>query len=205
MQAITNKPDKGHAINLFILDFDPIRAAEFSFDSHTIKMCLEGMQMLCTNAHLLGFEHESMIKSTHANHPSTVWGRTSSHNFAWIVANTGALFAEYTKRYDKRHAMQNAYESLLPVFDACCDKLEGEGRTELTPFALAMPDDCKLACPVASYRKYYAHKAKQECDKLAVYDGLVKRGCNPRKPALRFVWQRGNRPEWATFQTAQHI
>ena len=191
-------------MNLFILDSDPIKAASHVYDSHAVKMPLEGMQMLCTNARLLGFEHECMVRSTHENHPSTIWGRTSSHNFAWLVTNTGALFAEYTKRYGKRHAMQSAYESLLTLFDQCCDELESQGKIDMTPFALAMPDDCKLACPVASYRKYYAHKAKQECDKLVVYNVLVKRGCNPRKPALRFVWQRGVRPTWATFPTAQH-
>jgi hypothetical protein len=191
-------------INLFILDTDPIVAAKFCYDAHVVKMPLEGMQMLCTNARLLGFEHDAMIKSTHSNHPSTIWGRTSSHNFAWLVTNTGALFGEYTKRYGKRHAMQDAYETLLPVFDKCMDELESQGKIDMTSFALAMPDECKMPCPVASYRKYYAHKAKQECDKLVVYNVLVKRGCAPRKPALRFVWQRGQRPTWATYETAQH-
>lgn len=76
-------------MNLMILDNDPIKAAQYSYDSHSIKMPLEGMQMLCTNARLLlgeeATQHEMMMRSTHHNHPSTIWGRTSSHNFAWVL------------------------------------------------------------------------------------------------------------------------
>ena len=191
-------------MNIFILDFDPQRAAEMVFDTHSIGMCKENMQILCTNLRLMGYEHESMCASTHPQHPSTVWSRTSAHNMAWHVCYAGALFKEYTKRYKKHHQYEAMYNQLMPLFDKAMEDMESQGKIDMTPFALAMPDDCKLACPVASYRKYYAHKAKQECDKLAVYNVLVKRGCNPRKPALRFVWQRGARPTWATFQTAQH-
>jgi len=144
-----------------------------------------------------------MMRSTHVNHPSTIWGRTSSHNFAWLVANTEALFKEYTKRYGKVHASESKFYALMHLFDECMDTLDQQGKIDPTPFALAMPDSCMLSCPVASYRKYYAHKAQQEIDKVVVYNVLAKRGCAPRKPALRFVWQRAERPIWATFQTAE--
>lgn len=196
-------------MNLFVLDNDPIKAAKFCFNTHCIKMPLEGLQMLCTNARLLlgeeATQHDDMMKSTHANHPSTQWGRASSHNFAWMLANTEALFKEYTSRYKRQHASESKLYSLMPLFEQCMELLEQEGKIEQTAFALAMPDDCKLSCPVASYRKYYAHKAKQEVDKVSVYNVLVKRGCSPRKPALRFVWNKGTRPEWATFDTADRF
>lgn len=197
-------------MNLFVLDSDPIAAAKFCYDVHCVKMPLEGMQMLCTNTRLLlgeeATQHEMMstqlMRATHANHPSTIWGRTSSHNFAWMLANTEALFREYTRRYGKTHASEQRLYALMPLFEQCMEKLESWGNIEQTPFALAMPDACKLACPVASYRKLYAHKAQQEIDKVVVYNVLVRRGCSPRKPALRFVWNKATRPEWATFKTA---
>lgn len=191
-------------MNIFALDFDPIVAATMAYDTHTVGMCKESMQMLCTNARIIGFEHPVMCESAYPMHPVTIWARTSSHNMAWQIAHAGELFKQYTKRYGKRHKYNDMYDTLIPIFDKCMDELESQGKTDMTPFALAMPDECKMSCPVASYRKYYAHKAKQECDKLAVYNVLVKRGRNPRRPALRFVWQRGERPTWATYETAQH-
>lgn len=193
-------------MNLFVLDNDPIAAAKFCFDSHCVKMPLEGMQMLCTNARLLlgeeATQYDAMMRATHANHPSTVWGRTSSHNFAWMLANTEALFKEYTRRYKRQHASEQRLYALMPLFEQCMEKLEEQGNTEQTPFALAMPDECLDVDAVTAYRKLYAHKAQQEIDKVVVYNVLVKRGCSPRKPALRFVWNKATRPEWVTFDTA---
>lgn len=198
-------------MNLFVLDRDPIAAAKFCYDSHTIKMCLEGMQMLCTNTRLLlgeeATQHDAMMgtqlmRATHANHPSTLWGRASSHNFAWMLANTEALFKEYTRRYGKIHASEQRLYALMPLFEQCMEKLESDGLVSLTPFALAMPDECLDVDAVTAYRKLYAHKAQQEIDKVVVYNVLVKRGCSPRKPALRFVWNKADRPTWATFDTA---
>lgn len=196
-------------MNLFVLDSDPIAAAKFCYNAHVVKMPLEGMQMLCTNTSLLlgeeATQHDAMMRSTHANHPSTVWGRTSSHNFAWMLANTEALFKEYTRRYGKTHASEQRLYALMPLFEKCMELLEEQSKVEQTEFALAMPDECKLVCPIASYRKLYAHKAQQEIDKIVVYNVLVKRGCSPRKPALRFVWNKADRPEWATFKTADEM
>lgn len=205
-------------MNIFILDRDPQRAAEMVFDTHSIGMCKENMQILCTNLRIMGFDHESMCASTHPQHPSTIWSRTSAHNMAWHVCYAGALFKEYTKRYKKHHQYEAMYTQLMSLFDKAMDTLESQGKIDMTDFALAMPDECKLACPVASYHKYYAHKAQQEIDKLLVYKqematyntlqgkvwSFLSGRKKPRKPALRFVWQRGNRPTWATFPTAQH-
>lgn len=120
--------------------------------------------MLCTNTRLLlgeeATQHAAMMRATHANHPSTVWGRTSSHNFAWMLANTEALFKEYTKRYGKTHASEQRLYALMPLFEQCMELLESQGNIEQTAFALAMPDECKVACPVASYRKLYAQRGQ---------------------------------------------
>jgi hypothetical protein len=55
-----------------------------------------------------------------------------------------------------------------------------EEKGKLTPFALAMPDDCKICefiecqtCAVESYRKYYIEYKKDICQ-----------------------WKERNEPEW---------
>ena len=35
-------------MNIFYLDKDPVKAAEYSCDKHVVKMILESAQMLCT-------------------------------------------------------------------------------------------------------------------------------------------------------------
>ena len=35
-------------MNIFYLDKDPVKAAQYSCDKHVVKMILESAQMLCT-------------------------------------------------------------------------------------------------------------------------------------------------------------
>jgi len=36
-------------MNIFYLDKDPVKAAQYSCDKHVVKMILESAQMLCTD------------------------------------------------------------------------------------------------------------------------------------------------------------
>jgi hypothetical protein len=44
-------------MNIFYLDKDPIKAAEYSCDKHVVKMILESAQMLCTAHRVLDGEN----------------------------------------------------------------------------------------------------------------------------------------------------
>ena len=111
-------------MNIFILDEDLDRSAEYHVDKHIIKMPLEAAQMLCTNMWIdkyLGYVPEKVSKEqlavlrekkqneprdfpylpTMHNHPCTIWARTSLDNHEWLHCYAVALNDEYGYRYGK--------------------------------------------------------------------------------------------------------
>jgi hypothetical protein len=140
-------------LNIFALDYDPKKSARCHVNSHIVKMPLETAQMLCTARHILGSDSEPRYKPSHKNHPCTKWVMESQENYLWLCRFGLELCDEYSWRYWRTHACRKVILDCLddaPKFDA----------NELTVFALAMPDDCKLADPVDSYRKYYQEYKK---------------------------------------------
>lgn len=132
-------------MNIFILDCNPVLAAQMQCDKHVVKMALESAQLLC-NCHaqeLVPYKH------THYNHPSSIWARASTSDYMWLLRHGIALCEEYEYRFSKEHACKQIMLS-LPEFKC--------PNTRLFPFALAMPDVFKSSTAVKSYRKYYKHK-----------------------------------------------
>ena len=134
-------------LNIFVLDNDIKKCAEYHADCHITKMVVETAQLL-SSAHWMS-GGEAPYKLTHKNHPCAKWVRESIFNYIWLVDHGMALCREYTKRYNRKHATQEKIEwcaSHLPI-------IENKGLTE---FPLAMPDDVKTPRdPVKSYRDYY--------------------------------------------------
>ena len=56
-------------MNIFILDEDPLLAAQAQCDKHVVKMVLESAQMLSTTHRIMGEDHEVFYKTVHKNHP----------------------------------------------------------------------------------------------------------------------------------------
>ena len=84
-------------MNIFVLDYNPKRAAQMQCDKHVVKMPLETAQILCS-----AFEPGTApYKRTHYNHPCSVWGRESKVNYKWLIEHGLALSDEYTYRYGK--------------------------------------------------------------------------------------------------------
>jgi hypothetical protein len=158
-------------MNLFYLDLDPAKNAEYHVDKHIVKMPLETAQILCTThwisaiigpapRHLNSQELKELraavamqacknipYKPTHPNHPSVIWARTNCANYDWVLGYLLALGDEYTYRYDKEHlAVRKCME---------LDCLVLPETSSMSPFALAMPDKYKSDDPIASYRAYY--------------------------------------------------
>jgi hypothetical protein len=171
-------------MNIFVLDNDPGRAAADHCDKHLIKMILESGTMLCT-AHWLGWARmlnapplkprqlqqwlfdnvpkdlQPPWKMSHVHHPCTQWTQRVWGNYMWHSRLGLALCAEYTKRYGKVHKSHEVHRWLNrmipPTFEGRVDDPVG-----ITPFALAMPEDCKVPDDaVQSYRNYYnKHKVR---------------------------------------------
>ena len=116
-------------MNIFYLDNDPIKAAEYMCDKHIVKMACEQAQILSTAHRVLdgdkqivkengrtktvyrldGMRDYVLYKPTHVNHPSTVWAYTSTQNYQWLVAHYVALCVEYSYRFNKEHASGNPF------------------------------------------------------------------------------------------------
>lgn len=166
-------------MNIFVLDEDPQKAAEYHCNKHVVKMILEAGQMLCAAhwLHLLDnyydgdisdFKRVKDIKAwltddnnthplerplwglTHMRHPCTIWTNESLSNYMWHWKLGVALCEEYTKRYGKVHKAQ----PLMGWLGKNTPRLmKDKGQT---PFTICMKDEYKVSDdPIQSYRKYY--------------------------------------------------
>lgn len=134
-------------MNIFVLDTDPYKCAVYHNDKHVVKMILETAQLLCGVHWVDG--SEAPYKLSHRNHPCAIWSRECIENYIWLCDLGMALSREYSHRYNKRHKSQD-------IIEWCYDnKPNLRSNGDLTPFALAMPDECKVGNVVESYRAYY--------------------------------------------------
>lgn len=136
-------------MNIFVLDEDPRTCARLHVDKHVVKMITESAQLLCSAYYFTGQEELSPYKLSHKNHPCAKWVRESLDNWIWLRKMASFLYIEYKKRYgwEKEHL---AGEVVLHLVQP---DLPSIGRT---PFALAMPEECKVpGDAVASYHNYY--------------------------------------------------
>jgi hypothetical protein len=136
-------------MNIFVLDKDTKKCAVYHNDKHVVKMILEYAQLLCGAHHMTESKYEIPYKLSHKNHPSAIWTRECIENYIWLCDLGLELCEEYTYRYGKRHKTQDVIEWAL------LHNPKIKTNNDITPFALAMPDECKIGDAVESYRTYY--------------------------------------------------
>lgn len=165
-------------MNIFILDLDPVKAAQLQCNKHAVKMPLESGQMLSTAHRMLdGYTSQGLSKSgkrtvkkyihpdksldellykaVHFNHPCTKWTMETTANYQWHYEHWVALCNEYEYRYGKTHLSLIKLENILGT------PPKNLKQGPLTQFPLAMqsnpecmfPDD-----PVKSYQNFYMTK-----------------------------------------------
>jgi hypothetical protein len=164
-------------MNIFYLDRDPERAAQYHCDKHVVKMILESAQLLSTAHRVLdgvmvggksktgrnvkrwslNNEFDSVYyTASHVNHPSAVWVRASPYHYNWLHALFGHLLTEYTFRYGKIHKCEGLLKPLqrFPSNQSYASIFEEPPQ--------CMPDDSKnILSSVIAYRNYYYnHKAR---------------------------------------------
>ena len=137
-------------MNIFYLHPISKICALYHCDKHVVKMIVETAQLLSTAHH--EHNHPVTYKSTHINHPSAIWARSSRLHYSYLVDLGKALCVEYTKRYHKTHACEHMFyhELALPP-----DELTFSGWTNPPQ---CMPDECKHDDTVTADRRYYRHK-----------------------------------------------
>ena len=133
-------------MNIFFLDFDVKKCAEYHCDKHVVKMILETAQLLCSAHHVTG--GSAPYKLSHKNHPCSIWARKSLSNYLYLCELGLELCKEYTYRYGKRHKSQD-------VIEWCLINKPNIPDIGFTEPAMAMPDEYKVKSVVESYRNYY--------------------------------------------------
>lgn len=134
-------------MNIFVLDENIDKCAQYHCDQHVVKMILESVQLLCTALNKKGFA--TPYRSTHVKHPCVLWVEESYANFQWLQQLALALNKEFRFRFDKKQDHKSI--SVLPQLE----KFEYQD-VGLTPFAQAMPDKYKIANnAVRAYRNFY--------------------------------------------------
>ena len=134
-------------MNIFFLDKNPMKCAQYHNDKHVVKMILETAQLLCGSHWATG--GEAPYKLSHKNHPCSIWVRQDLNNYMWLCELGMELCAEYTHRYGKHHKTEK-------VIDWCCQNHPDIPNVKFINPPLAMPDHCKISNnAVLSYRNYY--------------------------------------------------
>lgn len=100
-------------MNIFFLDSNIEKCAQYHVDKHVVKQRLELAQLACTAHHILGDIETSKIpyKPTHKNHPSAIWVRESLFNYMYVVNLGLELCKEMRHRFNTPH--QKTEEVLL--------------------------------------------------------------------------------------------
>jgi hypothetical protein len=183
-------------MNIFIIDKNPVKAAQLQCDKHVNKMVLESAQMLSTAHRVLDGvvslrpsksgkrnvkywtlhdDRENVLyRPVHVNHPCTVWTMINSSNYQWHYEHFVALCDEYTYRYGKQHRSDMLLRSILKNLP------KNIPRGLLTPQPLAMnsnPECIDRNDIVGSYRKFYQTKQHR----------------------FKMVWSKRPAPEWFTY------
>lgn len=139
-------------MNIFFLDFDTKKCAQYHCDKHVVKMILETAQLLCGPHWVTG--GEAPYKLSHKNHPCSIWVRESLSNYLYLCDLGLELCKEYTYRYGKRHKSQD-------IIEWCLTNKPNIEDIDFTTPPLAMGDEFKIGNDVIeSYRNYYREAKK---------------------------------------------
>jgi hypothetical protein len=143
-------------MNLFILDWMPVTAAQYNCDRHVVKIILEAVEMM-------GYAYDNkkflpipnlLHSSKYYNHPFSKWVRASRQNFDWAFQHTTALCDEFAYRYGHEHSYRPHVEWIGMNFPL--DNLPNLGQTDFPRCfgkwkeTIEISDDA-----VYDYRRYY--------------------------------------------------
>jgi hypothetical protein len=112
-------------MNIFVTSNCPVESARFLDNVRRNKMLLESCQLLATAVNENG--GKAPYKTSHLNHPVSIWTRTSRANYQWLVDHAEELSNLYTEKTGKIHKCKAVLDVLRTM-----DYLIPDG--ELTPF-----------------------------------------------------------------------
>ena len=141
-------------MNIFYLHPNPKTCALFHCDKHINKMMLEYTQILSTAHRLISGDdycEKNGISYSKAfeNHPSTVWARTSTSNYAWLYNLYCWVHTEWVRRHNKTvsHSCFQFWDQLSVI-----PNIENKKWSQPPQ---CMPDEYKQDDSMLAYRAYY--------------------------------------------------
>lgn len=174
-------------MNIFVLSYDPVEAAQMHCDKHCVKMVVELYQQLGSALRRHGATDSQMpltqsgkpLHGGYHNHPCTQWCGESRENFEWAAEHAIALTEEYTYRYGKKHACEDGIFQMQNM-------LEMIPSSSMTGFAQAMPVEYQSSSAVDSYRQYYWFDKRKN---------------------IKCEWKKGRQPPewWIQWETAEEM
>ncbi|MBP9778314.1 MAG: hypothetical protein KBD25_03940 [Rickettsiaceae bacterium] len=163
-------------MNIFIVDQNPVIAAQSLIDRHVVKMPSECSIMLA-NAYSLEQLKDAPPRKDgkprgrgYSHHGCTKWAVSTIDNFNWVLQHGLALCEEYTFRTGKTHFSAH-------FLNWCPQPNLSGGFTQ--PY-LAMPNHLKDENYILAYRNYYSTK---KFDKAGRW---------------MYNWTTRQKPDWAT-------
>lgn len=154
-------------MNIFYLDKNITKCAQYHCDKHIVKMILEYAQLLSTTKRLNGDDNSILYKSAFVNHPANIWVRSNIKHYKYLYLLLKAVLKEYTFRYNKIHKVER--EGLFSYLK----NFPNLPNIKFQEPPKLMPDEYKVTDVVTSYRNYYI------------------------KDKLRFAkWKKRNIPDW---------
>lgn len=117
------------------------------------KMILEYAQLLSAACNILSGKEIAPYKTTHTNHPCSVWSRQSKDNFERLLTLGIKTCETYTKREYRQHKSGDVIFQAKKLYSGLSFPI-----SVYTKPPLAMPPEYKTEDIVASYRKYWISK-----------------------------------------------
>lgn len=145
-------------MNIFVIDDHPVTAAQQLPDKLVIKLIIENTQMLSVwakqklNKRIIKPDGSLYGCTAYSKHPCTLWVCNNNSNAAWLIINSLAMCAEYTNRYGKTHATEQAIDQLSNIFKEDVGSLDC--YKDHTEFVICAPDVYKGYDPITAYRLY---------------------------------------------------
>ncbi len=146
-------------INIFYLDKNPIKCAEFHFDKHISKMIVESTQMLSTAVWCKNplfaedmYKNDLIYLPTHINHPSNKWVRKSLSHFIWL--RNLVIYLNEEKKYRFNSGNHKSYKIVIYLPFPTIKNIEFEQPLQCMPEYLHSNDS------IVAYRNYYISEEK---------------------------------------------
>jgi hypothetical protein len=143
-------------MNIFLTSKNPRIAAKHLDDLRLNKMILETAQLLSAAYRNFFGENKIIYKTTHFNHPCTIWARKNLQNMKWLNQYFYEIAQEKFFRTGKMH---KSFTLIFPVLDAALEKIP-EAKNIKFDFNCTPYKKTSNLCQ--AYQKYLMEKWKND-------------------------------------------